>query len=93
MGISNKGKRKIIVNEKVYWWFVKEDNWGEPHAHIIADDHSYIANCNLYCPLMRIVKDNHKGKRNIPVPFELSKKYNMVFTPQYIFDLIQIGVS
>ena len=90
MGIGKKNKRKIIVNEKVYWWFVKEDSWREPLIYIIADDHSFIANCALYCPVLNITKDNKNGKRSVSVPFELSDKQS-VFTPQYISDLIQIG--
>lgn len=90
MGVSNKGKRKITINNKIYWWFVDEDSWREPQVHIIADDHSFIANCNLYCPRLEIIKDNQKGRRQISVPCSVSDKY-FSFTPQYIADLIRIG--
>lgn len=90
MGVSKKGKRKIIVNEKTYWWFVKEDRWTEPFAHIIADDHSFIARCNSYCPSLNVIKDNHNGIRHISVPFELSDQYAN-FTPKYISELIKMS--
>lgn len=92
MGVSKKGKRKIIVDEKVYWWFVDDVNWSEPFARIIADDHSFEAECSLYCPVLRIAKDNDKGRRSISIPCELSDKY-FSFTPQYISELIRIGSS
>lgn len=92
MGVSKKGKRKIIVDKKVYWWFVDNYNWSEPFARIIADDHSFEAECNLYCPVLRIAKDSDKGRRSISIPFELSDKY-LSFTPQYISELIRIGIS
>ena len=92
MGVCKKGKRKIIVDKKVYWWFVDNYNWSEPFARIIADDHSFEAECNLYCPVLRIAKDSDKGRRSISIPCELSDKY-LSFTPQYISELIQIGIS
>lgn len=92
MGIRKKGKRKIIVNEKAYWWFCEEDSWREPLVHVIADDHSFIAECSLYCPVLNIIKDHENGCRRIPVPTELSEQY-LNFTPQYISELIQLGSS
>lgn len=92
MGVSKKGKRKIIVDGKLYWWFVDDVNWDEPFAQIIADDHSFEAECSLYCPILRIGKDTHKGKRTIAIPSAVSDLY-LNFTPQYISNLIRIGRS
>ncbi|MCI9337005.1 MAG: hypothetical protein HFH93_05600 [Lachnospiraceae bacterium] len=90
MGVNKKGKRKIIVDKKVYWWFADDTIWDEPYVRIIADDHSFEAECNLYCPVLRIMKDNSKGRRSISIPCELSHRY-LSFTPQYISELIRIG--
>ncbi|MGL5436916.1 MAG: hypothetical protein ACRDBO_16215 [Lachnospiraceae bacterium] len=92
MGINSKGKRKIIIDGVIYWWFVREDKWGEPIAHIIADDHSFVATCNLYCPLLTIVKDKQNGARNIPMLGEI-KGECFVFTPQYIEQLIRAAMQ
>lgn len=88
MGISKKNKRKIIVDEKIYYWFVEDDSWNEPLAHIIADDKTFIASCNLYCPILKIIKDNAHERRTIPVPDEMEEN---VFTPQFIANLIRLG--
>ncbi len=90
MGVMKKGKRKIIVDNKVFWWFVEDDSWSEPTAQIIADDHSLIANCNLYCPVLRITKDKVKGRRSVPVPENVGE---MVFTPQFISQLIRLTLE
>ena len=87
MSISKKGRRKLIVREKIYWWYVKEDGRGEPFVHIIADDHSFIASCNLYCPVLRISKNGSRGSRDLPIPFDISERY-LNFTPQYISELL-----
>jgi len=89
MGISSKGKRKITVDGIVYWWFVRENHDREPIAQIIADDHSFLATCNSYCPYVTILKDGRKGPGSVPVPREISDRY-VVFTPQYIEQLIKM---
>lgn len=92
MGISKKGKRSIIVNKKRYWWFVREDSGREPYVQIIADDHSFIASCNLYAPVLRIVKDQTSGPRIIAIPQVLSEEFD-VFTPRYISEIIRYAAS
>ena len=88
MGVNNKGKRKIVINEEIYWWFVIEDGYGI-FAHIISDDKTFIAECRLYCATLRIEK-SLTGKHEIGVP-QLEEKHGHVFTPQYVRDLIEIG--
>lgn len=38
MAINTKGKRKIIYNDKVYYWFVKIENDGSHRIHILTED-------------------------------------------------------
>ena len=95
MGAAHKGKRKIIVDEKLYWWFVEDLSHEGPCAHIIADDHSFIANCLLYCPVLRIEKGGLKdsaGWLSVPVSQTLSDNHR-TFTPGYIAELIKTGIS
>lgn len=40
----------------MYWWFADDTVWDEPFVRIIADGHSFEAECNLYCPFLRIIK-------------------------------------
>ena len=85
-----------------YWSFNGESNrkyfqkkegvGGEPVVHILAADHSFLADCNMYCPVLRITKDSRKGVRDLAIPFDVSDRY-AAFTPKYIEELIRIGIS
>lgn len=89
-GVSKKGRRKIIVDGKTFWWFARENAWGEPYACIVADDHSFEGRYNLYCPVLRIAKDGDKSAKSIPVPSELANEH-LSFTPGYIAELIRLA--
>ena len=89
MGINKKGKRKIVVDDKVYWWFVKEVQ-KIPQASIISDDKAFIAECRLYNPILQVMKSPN-GKGRISVPLEMGERYGQLFTPGYIKDLIQLA--
>ena len=88
MGVKAKGKRKIAVDEKVYWWSVKELK-KIPRVYIISDDKTFIAECRLYSPVLQVLK-SPSGKREIGLP-QIDEKHGLVFTPQYVRDLIEIG--
>ena len=38
MAINLKGKRKIIFNDEVYYWFVKAEKDGSHKIHIMTED-------------------------------------------------------
>lgn len=38
MAINTKGKRKIIFNNEVYYWFVKIEKDGSHRIHILTED-------------------------------------------------------
>lgn len=92
MGVSKKGKRKVVVDGKTFWWFVRENAWGEPYACIVADDHSFEGRCNLYCPVLHIAKDGEAGARSIPVPSKLANDHPS-FTSGYIAGLIRLSAA
>lgn len=92
VGVSKKGKRKIMIDGNVYWWFAEAGAGGEPVVHILADDHSFLADCNMYCSVLRITKDSRKGVRDLAIPFDVSDRY-AAFAPKYIEELIRIGIS
>ena len=85
MAVNAKGKRKIVVNEKVYWWFVAVNGYGK-FAHIISDDKTFIAECHLEGRKLRIEKSpNGKFELNVSMPYLCES-----FTPQYIKGLIEL---
>jgi len=86
MAVNAKGKRKIVVNEKIYWWFVVVDGHGT-FAHIIANDKTFIAKCHLERRRLRIEKSPN-GKCELRVPMTY---FYEAFTPQYIKDLIELA--
>ena len=44
MGESQKGKRKIVVNDTVFYWYVKWDDewWLENVIHILDNNKQYV---------------------------------------------------
>ena len=38
MGINTKGKRKIVIDGEVYYWFVRIENDGSHRIHIMTED-------------------------------------------------------
>lgn len=36
--ISAKGKRKIVVGDRVYFWWIKKDADGHPKINILSED-------------------------------------------------------
>lgn len=39
VGVSKKGKRKIMIDGNVYWWFAEEGDGGEPVCSICTQIH------------------------------------------------------
>ena len=38
MAINTKGKRKIVVNDKIYYWYVRVEEDGSHRIHILTED-------------------------------------------------------
>ena len=38
MAVNVRNKRKLIYNEKLYYWYVRKNKAGIPRLHIISDD-------------------------------------------------------
>lgn len=38
MSINAKGKRKIVVNDEIYYWFVRVEKDGSHRIHILSED-------------------------------------------------------
>lgn len=36
--ISKKGKRKLVYEEKIFYWFVRVNSIGIPKIHILSED-------------------------------------------------------
>ena len=43
MAVNTKGKRKIVVNGKVYYWFVRIEKDGSHRIHILTEDKKFIS--------------------------------------------------
>ena len=89
MSVNKKRKRKIIVDEKVYWWFVVEEGYGVI-AHIISDDKAFIAEYRLNDRVLWIYKSS-KGKCEIDLPL-LEERY-LGIKPHSIKHLIKVGLG
>lgn len=38
MCINAKGKRKIVINDEIYYWFVRVEKDGSHRIHILSED-------------------------------------------------------
>ena len=38
MAINTKGKRKIVINDEIYYWFVRSEKDGSHRIHIMTED-------------------------------------------------------
>ena len=38
MAINTKGKRKIVFNDEIYYWFVRIEKDGSRRIHILTED-------------------------------------------------------
>lgn len=86
MGVAAKGKRRVLVGGKTYYWYAAEtEKWREPYVFIVAEDKSLIASCPLYCPSLRI---QTAGKESIAVPFEIK-----VFTNEVVRKLVLLALG
>lgn len=36
--ISKKGKRKLVFQDKIYYWYIKKNSEGIPQIHISSED-------------------------------------------------------
>lgn len=90
MGINKKGKRKIVVGGKTYWWFVKEVQ-KVPRVTIISDDKAFLAECRLYNPVLQVMKSPY-GKGQIAVPLKMEDQHGQLFTPGYVKGLIELAL-
>lgn len=47
MGISTRGKRKIVIDDRIYYWFVRTEKDGSHRIHIMTEDKKL----NKVCPM------------------------------------------
>lgn len=45
--VSKRGKRKLIFNDRIFYWFVRKNSSGIPKIHILSEDKKI----NLIYPL------------------------------------------
>ena len=59
MAFSKKGKRKIIYNEEVFYWFVKRDeDYSTDYLNIIKEDSSLV----IFTALIKSVMNSYTLK-------------------------------
>ncbi len=94
MSVRTKGRRKIIVNEKKYVWYVKLDSESPYHVlNIISEDKKLIISCPLETNTPYVISkgmvfqgkptDGYWGRYLLPfcVP--------QIITPQFVADVIR----
>lgn len=94
MGIRTKGRRKIVVNEKNYVWYVKLDDESPYHIlNIISEDKKLIISCPIQNNTPYVIskglmfQDKYADgcwKRYL-LPFCIPQ----IITPQFVSEVIQ----
>lgn len=93
MSVRTKGRRKIIVENKLYVWYVRLDDDSIYHmCNIISEDKSIVISCPIkteiaYIICKGIVFQNHKMKGNWErylLPFAIPK----IITPNFVSKII-----
>ncbi len=93
MGVKTKGRRKIIVNDRMYLWSVALD-YDSPYyvLNIVSEDKSFIISCPLESETPYIIsKGNTFQNKNTNgiwnrylLPFCVPK----IITPKFVSDVI-----
>lgn len=94
MGVLLKGRRKIIVNDRMFIWHISKDgdSFDKNVLHIVSEDKSIILDCPLSAAKPYIVskgklfKGNKTGVcwRRYLLPFS----HTDIITPKYVAELI-----
>ena len=95
MAISKKGKRKLVYNDRVFYWYMKlTDDWmysyNNPQLHIVSDDRalriSYQPGQQNENPFLIV-----KGKEFGGLKSE-GRSWIRVKTPDWDFEIITPGI-
>lgn len=93
MSVRTKGRRKIIVNEKSYVWYVKLDDDSPFHIlNIISEDKKFIISCPLKAKVPYVIskglvfqnKQSDGHWERYLLPFRIPE----IITPQFISKVI-----
>lgn len=93
MGVAKKSRRKIIVSDKSYVWYVELDQDSPYHIlNIISDDKEFIVACPLKTEIPYIINkgsifQNKKTKgawNRYLLPFNIPQ----IITPKFVSDVI-----
>jgi hypothetical protein len=98
MGVSKKGRRKIVVGDKIYFWNVEKDN-DSPYyiLNIISDDKYLILSCPLKAEVEYVISKGgvFKTKKTdgcwnrYLLPFHIPD----IITPKFVERLIEWSVQ
>ena len=93
MSVRTKGRRKIIVNEKSYVWYVKLDDDSPFHIlNIISEDKKFIISCPLKTNTPYVIskglvfqdKQTDGHWERYMLPFHIPE----IITPKFISEVI-----
>ena len=93
MGVNKKYKRKIIIEERAYYWYVKEDDelYGYPFLNIISIDRKFVVSYLLDSCLIIIKGKDFNGIEHtghqwkwIEVPFDRQKNITPAFVEKVV---------
>jgi len=72
MGVSKKGRRKIVRNDRIFYWCVKPDYDSEAllHLSIVSDDKKFVVSYHLNQiahenPFIVVMGKEFKGLKNL----------------------------
>lgn len=98
MSVRTKNRRKIIVDNRLYLWYVALDN-NSPYCifHIVSDDKSVILDCPLKAETSYIIskgrifqnQDTDGKWHRYFLPFRIPE----IITPQFVREIIEWSVQ
>lgn len=96
MAVAKKGKRRIVVDGQVYYWFVRFDEYAPLRSildwyevYVVSDDRKFSANYSLGANTLSLYHKNRGNQSYVECPVLAEKS----FTPSVVEKIIRWGLN